>query len=106
MSAPDCTACGKPKPVDRFRACPDCRAEWRLYSRKPGGPAETLEALRAENARLRDRNKKLKEDRKILSAQVKNLTAMFDAALDMLPASQGVLRKQMEKRRARIAGGG
>lgn len=55
----ECSACGKPKPPDRFRACETCRAEWRRHSRKPGGPAETIEALRAENARLRARLEKL-----------------------------------------------
>lgn len=48
-----CNNCGKPKPADQFRACEACRAEWRRYSRKPGGPAETIEALRAENTRLK-----------------------------------------------------
>mgnify|MGYP001234824892 CR=1 FL=1 len=55
MTESTCTACGKPKPGDRFRACPDCRAEWRRYSRKPDGPSETIEKLRAENARLKAR---------------------------------------------------
>lgn len=48
-----CHNCGAPKPADRFRACPECRAEWRTRSRKPGGPAETIERLQAENANLR-----------------------------------------------------
>lgn len=48
-----CHNCGASKPADRFRACPDCRAEWRTRSRKPGGPAETIERLQAENAYLR-----------------------------------------------------
>ena len=54
-----CNNCGSPKPADRFRACEACRAEWRRYSRKPGGPAQTIEALRAENARLRAQIAKL-----------------------------------------------
>jgi hypothetical protein len=55
-----CTACGNPKRVDGFRACPGCRAEWRRYSRKPGGPAETIEALRQDNERLRQQNARLR----------------------------------------------
>lgn len=36
-----CNACGGPKPEDKFRACPDCRAEWREYSRaRKSRPAE------------------------------------------------------------------
>lgn len=50
-----CHNCGGPKPADRYRACPDCRSEWRARSRKPGGPAETIEHLRTENAQLRAR---------------------------------------------------
>ena len=56
----ECNACGKPKPDDRFRACSGCRAEWRRYSRKPDGPAETIEKLRAENARLKTQIARLK----------------------------------------------
>lgn len=63
MTTPECTNCGKPKPPDRFRACPVCRAEWRRYSRKPDGPAETIETLRAENARLRERVARLEGNR-------------------------------------------
>lgn len=51
----ECSARGKPNPDDRFRACPDCRAEWRRYSRKPDGPAATIERQRAEIARLKAR---------------------------------------------------
>lgn len=28
-----CKACGSPKPDDKFRACPDCRAYWRTMSK-------------------------------------------------------------------------
>lgn len=31
------------------------RAVWRQQSRKPGGPADTIEQLREENARLKKR---------------------------------------------------
>ena len=40
-----CNNCGAGKPDDRFRACPSCREAWRHNSRKPGGPAETIERL-------------------------------------------------------------
>lgn len=53
MTETTCTNCGGPKPDDRFRACPDCRAYWRAARCKPGGPAETIERLRAEVAQLR-----------------------------------------------------
>ena len=53
MAEHKCTACGKPKPADPFRACPDCREGWRRASRKPGGPAETIENLRSEVAHLK-----------------------------------------------------
>ncbi|SIT11294.1 hypothetical protein [Paracoccus saliphilus] len=43
-----CNNCGGPKPDDHYRACPDCRAEWRARARKPGGTAERIDAL--ENA--------------------------------------------------------
>lgn len=62
MSYIECTNCGKSKPLDRFRACPDCREEWRRYSRKPGGPAETIDQLRAENEALRKRLAKYEDD--------------------------------------------
>lgn len=55
MTTDTCNNCGKPKPQDRFRACPNCRSEWRRYSRKPGGPADTIDALRAQVTRLRER---------------------------------------------------
>jgi len=32
-------------PPSSFRACEACRAEWRQYARKPGGPAEQRELL-------------------------------------------------------------
>ncbi len=41
--APVCANCGGDKPDDRYQACPDCRAEWRARSRKPGGSAEKIE---------------------------------------------------------------
>lgn len=63
MTTPACTNCGGPKPDDRYRACPACRAEWRSYQRKKGGWAETIEDLRAENARLRKRIAKLEAKR-------------------------------------------
>ena len=47
MTRTVCSNCGADKPADRFKACDACRAEWRRYARKPGGPAETIEALRA-----------------------------------------------------------
>lgn len=50
-----CNACGAPKPDDSYRACPDCRTAWRLTSRKPGGPAETIERLKAALARIEAR---------------------------------------------------
>ena len=50
-----CHNCGGQKPDDRYRACPSCRAEWRSRARKPGGTAETIERLTAENERLRAR---------------------------------------------------
>ncbi|MBB4207240.1 hypothetical protein EV660_1179 [Roseinatronobacter bogoriensis DSM 18756] len=53
MAEHRCNACGKPKPHDHFRACPDCREGWRRANRKPGGPSETIEKLRSENARLK-----------------------------------------------------
>ena len=42
-----CNACGRAKPADRFRACPECRKAWRLSARKPGGHADVAEALAA-----------------------------------------------------------
>lgn len=63
MMTATCNNCGKPKSEDRFRACSTCRAEWRRYSRKPGGPADTIDALRAEVARLRDRIARLEARR-------------------------------------------
>lgn len=42
-----CNACGDPKPDDRYRACPDCRQAWRLGKRKPDGPAEMIDRLKA-----------------------------------------------------------
>lgn len=54
MSAPRCANCAGPKPDDRFRACPQCRADWRRTSRKPGGPAETIETM-AEALRRAER---------------------------------------------------
>lgn len=33
MTTTTCNNCGKPKPVDKFRACPDCRAAWREKDR-------------------------------------------------------------------------
>lgn len=55
MTDTACNNCGAPKPDDKFRACPDCRAAWRQQSRKPNGPANTIDQLRAENARLKKR---------------------------------------------------
>ncbi|MCV0352605.1 MAG: hypothetical protein K5863_21220 [Nitratireductor sp.] len=40
-----CSNCGNAMPPSSFRACEACRAEWRQYSRKPGGPAEQRELL-------------------------------------------------------------
>ena len=54
-----CNNCGGPKAADGFKACFGCRAEWRRHGRKPGGPAETIEALREEVFRLRARVAKL-----------------------------------------------
>lgn len=39
-----CHNCGGEKPADRYRACPSCRAAWRIASRKPGGTAEKIDA--------------------------------------------------------------
>lgn len=61
MKGTTCKNCGAPKPADKFRACPDCRTIWRQQSRKPGGPAETIEQLRAENARLKKRIAELEQ---------------------------------------------
>lgn len=47
-----CNACGKPKPADKFRACPDCRRAWREASRKPGGHADVADALKSLVAEL------------------------------------------------------
>lgn len=55
MTDTTCHNCGAPKPTDKYRACAACRAEWRQRSRVPGGPAETIDQLRAENARLKNR---------------------------------------------------
>lgn len=40
-----CNNCGADMPDAGYRACEACRAEWRRYGRKPGGPAEQKEAL-------------------------------------------------------------
>lgn len=45
MSAICCNNCDSPMPDTGHRACADCRATWRQYGRKPGGPAEQKEAL-------------------------------------------------------------
>lgn len=37
MTAATCNKCGGPKPADRFRACPDCRAAWRVYDARKRG---------------------------------------------------------------------
>lgn len=55
MGAAVCNNCGGHKPEDRYRACPDCRADWRHARRKPDGPAATIDKLRAELARLQAR---------------------------------------------------
>lgn len=73
-----CTACGKPKSADRFRACPDCRADWRRYSRKPGGPAETIEALEAENERLREALRTLVKFPRSFDAELAARAALAD----------------------------
>ncbi|MBT0779586.1 hypothetical protein [Paracoccus sp. pheM1] len=41
-----CNACGGLKVADRFKACADCREQWRLQARKRGGHADRLDALR------------------------------------------------------------
>jgi len=54
-----CKSCHAPKPDDRFRACPDCRAAWRAYSKGRARKGDTtmqtirisrdvLDALRPE----------------------------------------------------------
>lgn len=53
-----CHNCGGLKPEDRFRACPDCRAEWRARSRKPGGPAEKLDKAAKAVRYLLDRSQR------------------------------------------------
>ena len=58
-----CNNCGAPKATDRYRACDACRAEWRRYRRKPGGPAETIETLRAELAKAQARIAELERTR-------------------------------------------
>lgn len=55
MTDSTCNNCHDPKPDDGFRACEACRAEWRQQSRKLNGPANTIDQLRAENARLKNR---------------------------------------------------
>lgn len=50
MSA--CNACGAQKPDDCYRACEDCRRTWRLAGRKRGGPADTIDRLKATLARI------------------------------------------------------
>lgn len=59
MTDSTCNNCGSLKPDDGFRACVPCRAAWRQQSRKPDGPANTIDQLRAENARLKNRIAKL-----------------------------------------------
>lgn len=54
MTDSTCNNCHAPKPDDGFRAFEACRAEWRQQSRKPNGPANTIDQLRAENARLKN----------------------------------------------------
>jgi len=63
-----CHNCGGCKPDDRYQACPDCRAEWRARARKPGGPAEKIERLTAENEILRAKLARLEHKIAILDA--------------------------------------
>lgn len=49
-----CNNCGATMPSTGYRACEACRAEWRHYARKPGGPAEQRDALAGLLAAAKD----------------------------------------------------
>jgi hypothetical protein len=75
-----CNACGAPKPDDRYRACPDCRQAWRLGKRKPDGPAERIERLRAALTKIeamhRDAQHRDADDRTMVGGSAWQAVAM------------------------------
>ena len=48
-----CGNCGQRKPEDQYRACADCRAQWRQNSRKPGGYLDQIDELKRQRDDLR-----------------------------------------------------
>lgn len=78
-----CSNCGSSMPPSSFRACEACRAEWRQYARKPGGPAEQRELL---------------ED---LIAVAKDVTRMLEAVRYTAGLGQGQ-RERLQKAKSAI----